>query len=82
VKKLAIYEAPYDEAEGAVEKWKDYSAKLDQLIAADRRGEAVEFHMKFVGAPDAAIVGMKASPGWSGMKAPGTDDCLRCSCCW
>lgn len=69
VKKLAIYEAPYDEAEGADEKWKDYSAKLDQLIAADRRGEAVEFHMKFVGAPEAAIVGMKASPAWSGMKA-------------
>jgi pimeloyl-ACP methyl ester carboxylesterase len=69
VKKLAMYEAPYDEAEGAAEKWKEYSSKLHQLLAEDRRGDAVEFHMKFVGAPDVAIVTMKASPRWSTMKA-------------
>jgi pimeloyl-ACP methyl ester carboxylesterase len=68
VKKLAIYEAPYDEAEGAAGKWKAYSSKLKQLLAQDRLADAVEFHMKFVGVPDAAILGMKASPGWSGMK--------------
>jgi pimeloyl-ACP methyl ester carboxylesterase len=69
VKKLAIYEAPYDEAEGAAEKWKEYSSKLNQLLAADRPGDAVELHMKTVGASDVAILGMKASPGWSRMKA-------------
>jgi pimeloyl-ACP methyl ester carboxylesterase len=68
VKKLAIYEAPYDEAEGAAEKWKEYSAKLDQLVTADRRADAVEFHLKFVGVPDAALLAMKASPGWSNTK--------------
>jgi pimeloyl-ACP methyl ester carboxylesterase len=69
VKKLAIYEAPYDEAEGVAEAWKEYSSKLNQLLAEDRRGDAVELHMKTVGAPDIAIVGMKASPGWSRLKA-------------
>jgi pimeloyl-ACP methyl ester carboxylesterase len=64
VEKLAIYEAPYDEAEAAPEKWKEYSTTLNQLIAADRNGDAVEHHMKFVGVPDAMIAGMKASPGW------------------
>jgi len=69
VKKLAIYEAPYDEAEGAAEKWKVYRSELKKLIAEDRRADAVEYHMKFVGVPDVAILGMKASPGWSAMKA-------------
>jgi pimeloyl-ACP methyl ester carboxylesterase len=50
VKKLAIYEAPYDEAEGAAEKWKEFRSKLDKLIAADRRADAIVLHMKFVGA--------------------------------
>jgi pimeloyl-ACP methyl ester carboxylesterase len=68
VKKLAIYEAPYDEADGAAEKWKEYGAELNQLVTADRRGDAVEFHLKFVGVPDAALLTMKASPAWSDMK--------------
>jgi pimeloyl-ACP methyl ester carboxylesterase len=69
VKKLAIYEAPYDEAEGAAEKWKEYSTKLNQLLAADAPGDAVELHMKTVGASDVAIIGMKATPSWQDMKA-------------
>jgi len=69
VKKLAMYEAPYDDAEGAAEKWKEYSLKLNQLIAADERGDAVELHMKTVGASAIAILGMKVLPGWQRMKA-------------
>jgi pimeloyl-ACP methyl ester carboxylesterase len=68
VKKLSIYEPPYDEAEGASEKWAAYRDQLNQLIAADRRGDAIEFHMKFVGVPDSVMTGMKASPNWPGMK--------------
>jgi pimeloyl-ACP methyl ester carboxylesterase len=67
VKKLAIYEAPYDEARGVAEQWKEYSAKLNQLLAEGRASDAVELHMKTVGAPDAAIAGMKASPAWPRM---------------
>jgi pimeloyl-ACP methyl ester carboxylesterase len=69
VKKLAIYEPPYDEAEGAPEKWKAYSAKLNQLISEERNADAVEHHMKFVGVPAEMLAGMKASPAWEGMKA-------------
>lgn len=69
IKKLAIYEAPYDEAEGAAEKWKEFRSKLDQLLAADRRGDSVALFMKIVGAPDEAVAEMKASPAWPGMEA-------------
>lgn len=68
VKKLAIYEAPYDEAEGVAEQWKTYSSELNQLLAADRNGEAVELHMKIVGLSDAAIAALKLSPRWTEMK--------------
>lgn len=69
VKKLAIYEAPYSDAQGAAEEWKEFRAKFDALLAANRRADAVTLFMKFVGAPDEAIAGMKASPAWPGMEA-------------
>ena len=69
VKRLAIYEAPYSEAEGAAKEWKEFRSKLDALLAADRRADAVTLFMRFVGASDEALAGMKASPAWPGMEA-------------
>jgi pimeloyl-ACP methyl ester carboxylesterase len=69
VTKLAIYEAPYREAEGTAEEWKAFRSKLDERIAADRRGDAVALHMKVVGVSDEALAAMKASPMWPGMEA-------------
>jgi pimeloyl-ACP methyl ester carboxylesterase len=69
VGKLALYEAPYDESDGAADKWKAYRAQQADLLAAGRRDEAVLHHMKFVGIPDAAVAQMKASPAWAGMQA-------------
>jgi pimeloyl-ACP methyl ester carboxylesterase len=69
VKKLAIYEAPYSEAEGAAKDWKELSAKLDALLAADRRADAVAMFLKFSGAPEDVIAKMKGSPAWPGMVA-------------
>ena len=69
VKKLALYEAPYSDAEGAAGEWREFRSKFDALLAAGRRADAVTLFMKFVGAPDEAIAGMKASPAWSGMEA-------------
>lgn len=67
VSKLAVYEAPYDEAHGAAEYWM-YHTRLQQDISADRRGDAVEHHLKFVGVPDVALLTLKVSPKWSAMK--------------
>jgi pimeloyl-ACP methyl ester carboxylesterase len=69
ISKLAVYEAPYDEAAGAADKWKSYRAEQADLLAAGRRGDAVLHHMKFVGVPDAAVAEMKATPAWAGMEA-------------
>ena len=69
VDKLALYEAPYDESPGAAESWRTYSAKINELTAADRRADAVEFHLKFVGVPDKTLEEIKASPAWAGMVA-------------
>ena len=69
ITKLALYEPPYNEAEGAAKEWKAFRAKLDELLAADRRADAITSFMKFVGAPDEVIAKMKSSPAWSGMLA-------------
>lgn len=69
VKKLAVYEAPYDEAAGAAEAWNEYCTTLETIIAENRRSDAVEFHLKFVGLPDGTLQTMKASPAWADMEA-------------
>jgi pimeloyl-ACP methyl ester carboxylesterase len=67
VAKLAIYEAPYDEAEDAPQKWKTFRSQLEKLLAKNQNAEAVELHLKFVGIPDEVLTKMKASPAWSEM---------------
>jgi pimeloyl-ACP methyl ester carboxylesterase len=69
VKKLALYEPPYSEAEGAAKEWKEFRAKLDALLAADRRADAIALFMRFVGAPDEVVAKMRTSPAWPGMVA-------------
>jgi pimeloyl-ACP methyl ester carboxylesterase len=69
VRKLALYEPPYNDAAGAAEEWKTFTASLDVLLAADRRADAIAAFMRFVGAPDEVIAKMKASPAWPAMLA-------------
>lgn len=69
VKKLALYEAPYDDALGAAKAWKDFRAKFDAHLAAGRRAEAVTAFLTFVGTPEKALADLKASPAWPGMLA-------------
>lgn len=69
VTRLAIYEAPYSEADGAAAAWKAFRVQHDALLASNRRGEAVAGFLKFVGAPDEMVAKMKASPAWARMEA-------------
>jgi len=69
VSRLALYEPPYSEAEGAATAWRAFTAKLDGLLAAHRRADAITSFMGFVGAPDDVVAKMKASPAWPGMLA-------------
>ena len=69
VKKLALYEAPYSEADGAANAWKEFRAKLDAHLAANRRADAVSLFLQFVGMPAPALEKLKASPAWPAMEA-------------
>jgi pimeloyl-ACP methyl ester carboxylesterase len=64
IKKLAMYEAPYNSDDAARQEYKEYRKKLAELLAAGRRGDAVVLFMKLVGTPDQMIDGMRQSPGW------------------
>jgi pimeloyl-ACP methyl ester carboxylesterase len=70
VKKLAVYEVPFVVDDTRAPFPSDYGAHLSQLIAADRRGEAVKYFLtKAVGMPGFLITLMKPLPMWSKSKA-------------
>jgi pimeloyl-ACP methyl ester carboxylesterase len=69
VTKLAMYEAPYSEAAGAADEWREYRSNLDKAIAEDRPGDAAVLFLRLVGLPDQMISGMKGSPMWPGLEA-------------
>lgn len=64
VKKIALYEPPYNSMDGALPAWKEYRDQLKKMIAENRRGEAVELFMRFVGTPEDMIGGMRQAPVW------------------
>jgi pimeloyl-ACP methyl ester carboxylesterase len=64
IKKLALYEPPYDSNPSALQPWHEYRQKLSELTAANRRGDLVELFMRFVGASDEMVMGMRNSPMW------------------
>jgi pimeloyl-ACP methyl ester carboxylesterase len=64
IKKLAIYEAPYNSEEAARQAWREYRKQLDALLAANRRGDAAALFMNLVGTPAAQVEGMRLAPVW------------------
>jgi pimeloyl-ACP methyl ester carboxylesterase len=69
IKKLAIYEAPFivDDSRSTTERdW----ARIAEVVAADRRSEAVKLFLKLVGVPSFLIAVMPLMPMlWSKLKA-------------
>ena len=64
IKKLAMYEAPYNSEKAVQQAWKEYRKQLAELLAAGRRGDAAALFMKSVGTPDDQIDGMRHAPVW------------------
>ena len=73
VRKLAMYEAPYNDDDAAQQAWRKYVTELRELLAADRKGDAVGHFMMLVGASaddvarnspdsDVAAVGIGSDP--------------------
>ena len=66
---LAMYEAPYASDAGIAAQRREYTQRLEELLAADRRGDAVELFMNLVGVPAEQIDAMRGSPTAQAMKA-------------
>lgn len=64
VKKLALYEAPYNDDEAAKQAWRDYRKDLDALLAADRRDDALVRFMMLVGMPAEHAPMVRQMPMW------------------
>jgi pimeloyl-ACP methyl ester carboxylesterase len=69
IRKLALYEAPLivDATRTPLEP--DYLARLKDMIARDRRGEAVKYFMDAVQVPKVFVWLMSVTPMWSKLKA-------------
>ncbi len=65
IKKLALYEPPFNSGDsGARQAAERYSKQLALLLAGGRRGAAVELAMTAWGIPAGAVAGMKQTPVW------------------
>jgi len=69
VKKLALYEAPYDSSEAGIKVWREFKTTLTKLLAADDRNGALTLQLKLAGARDEAIDDMRRGPEWKSMEA-------------
>ena len=64
VKKLAMYEPPYNDDDDARQTWKDFRKKLNGALAAGHRGDAVALFMNLLGVPSDHIKEMHQYPMW------------------
>lgn len=69
VKKLALYEAPYNSDDTAQKAWKEYTTQLKHLLKANLRGDAAALFLKLVGMPADQIEGMRLTPVWPTFEA-------------
>jgi pimeloyl-ACP methyl ester carboxylesterase len=64
VKKLAMYEVPYNDDEAAQQTWGEYVNQLRKLLDEGRNGDAVGLFMMLVGASAEDVEGIKQTPMW------------------
>jgi pimeloyl-ACP methyl ester carboxylesterase len=68
IRKLAVYEPPFIVDDSRVPMPEHFTATLDGLVAAGRRGEAVEMFQRHVGIPAEMIAQFRKSPIWPGLE--------------
>src|SRR5438445_315066 len=68
VEKLVAYEPPFIVDDTRPPVAPDYATKLNELVAADRRGDAVRLFLREVGVPGIAIALMRFMPAWSKLR--------------
>jgi pimeloyl-ACP methyl ester carboxylesterase len=69
IAKLALYEPPFIIDASRPPMPEEFAAHLRELVAAGRRGDAVEYWQTQLGLPAEAIAQMRQSPMWAGLEA-------------
>ena len=69
IKKLALYEPPYNSDEATRKAWKEFRRQLNDLLTADRRGDAAALFLTLVGMPADQLEEMRREPWWAGFEA-------------
>jgi pimeloyl-ACP methyl ester carboxylesterase len=64
VKKLALYEAPYDSEAARQQAFRTYRKQLAEVLTEGRRGDALGLFMLFVGMPPEHLPGARQQPMW------------------
>lgn len=64
VRKLAMYEAPYNDDGAARQAWRKFRKQVAETLAEGRRGDAVGLFMMLLGMPSEQLEGMRQYPMW------------------
>lgn len=64
VRRLALYEPPYNDEPAARQAWKTFRAQLDELLGQGRHGDAVGLVMQLMGVPAEQLDEMRQYPLW------------------
>ena len=78
IDRLALYEPPFVVDDSRPPLPPDYVARLTDLVAGDRRGDAIEYFMTTgAAAPADTVASMRSAPFWPAMEAHGAHPGLR-----
>ena len=69
VTKLAVYEPPFTDDEGNVDRSEELAAGIAEHVEAGRPGDAVAFFMTSSGVPADAVDQMRQAPFWAGLES-------------
>ncbi len=64
IRKLAMYEPPYNSDEAFRQAWREYKRELKELLEAGRRDDAVALFMMLTGMPANRVPEMRQDPMW------------------
>ena len=68
VGRVAVYEVPYDAADGALQRAREYRAQLGVALVEGRRADAVGLFMRLAGSSETDIADAMNSPYWPGLR--------------
>jgi pimeloyl-ACP methyl ester carboxylesterase len=68
-RKLALYEAPYEDAPADQPAWTEYLRQLAEALHSNRRGDAVALFMAYLGTPPDQLAAMRQGPSWAQLEA-------------